>query len=145
VIDEAELVSVLRGQVAGRMATHAGAGPLPVAQRRHLVEQYTARVLDAHAHACVTGGQVPLSAQAEARIGRAIIDYLAGAGGLQALLDDKDVENIDVNGCDQVFIRYTDGTVVQGPPIADSDDELVDLIRSLASAVTFGDGRQGCR
>jgi Flp pilus assembly CpaF family ATPase len=130
VIDEAELVSVLRGQVAGRMATHAGAGPLPIGQRRQLVERYTAEVLDAHAHACVTGGRAPLSAQAEARIGRAIIDYLAGAGGLQALLDDKDVENVDVNGCDQVFVRYTDGTVVPGPPIADSDEDLVDLIRS---------------
>jgi Flp pilus assembly CpaF family ATPase len=143
VIDEAELVAVLRSQVESRMVAHAGAGPLPIGQRRQLVERYTARVLDADARACVTGGRAPLTSQAEARIGRAIIDYLVGAGGLQALLDDKDVENVDANGCDQVFVRYTDGRVVQGPPIAASDEDMVDLIRSLASAVTFGDDDKG--
>ena len=136
-IDEAELVAVLRGRVAGRMASHAGSGPLPLARRRELAEQYTAEVLDAHAHACLTAGRAPLPAQVEARLGRAIVDHLAGAGTLQSLLDDKDVENIDANGCDQVFVRYTDGRIVQAAPIAASDDDLVDLIRSLATAVTL--------
>ncbi|MPZ28589.1 MAG: CpaF family protein [Micromonosporaceae bacterium] len=140
---ETELAVMLRGRVAARMAAHAGGGRLPVARRRQLVEQYTAEVLDAHARECLAGGQVPLPGQAEARISRAIVDHLAGAGGLQELLDDKDVENVDANGCDQVFVRYTDGRVEVAPAIAASDEDLVELIRSLASAVAFGDDSKG--
>ena len=34
---------------------------------------------------------------------------LFGVGRLQPLLDDPDVENIDINGCDDVFVGYADG------------------------------------
>ena len=37
------------------------------------------------------------------------------------------VENIDINGYDNVFIGYADGREERGPPVADSDDELVEL------------------
>jgi Flp pilus assembly CpaF family ATPase len=132
------LVDELRAQVAGQLAAHAGSGPLPVAQRRSLAERYTAQVLDAHAQQLVGQGTAPLPAAVEAEIGRAIVDHLAGAGGLQGLLDDPSVESIDANGCDRVFVRYTDGRVEPVEPIAASDEELVDLIRSFASAAAFG-------
>jgi Flp pilus assembly CpaF family ATPase len=112
---------------------------VPVAQRRMLAERYTAQVLDAHAQQLLGRGQPPLAAAVEADLARTIVDHLAGAGGLQALLDDLTVENIDANGCDQVFVRYTDGRVVASPPIAASDEELVDLVRSFVSAAALGD------
>ena len=31
-----------------------------------------------------------------------------GAGALQELLDDPDIENIDINGCDEVWVTYAD-------------------------------------
>ncbi|MFD0530376.1 CpaF family protein [Kitasatospora arboriphila] len=60
-------------------------------------------------------------------------DTLFGLGGLQRLLDDDQVENIDANGCDTVFVRYADGRKEQAAPIAASDEELVQLIRTLAA------------
>ena len=39
---------------------------------------------------------------------------LFGVGRLQPLLDDPEVENIDINGCDQVFVGYADGREVRG-------------------------------
>jgi Flp pilus assembly CpaF family ATPase len=142
-VSETDLALTLRGRVAARMAAHASGGRLPAARRRELAEQYAAEVLDAHARECLANGQVPLPGHTEARISRAIVDHLAGAGGLQALLDDKDVENIDANGCDQVFVRYTDGRVEQVPPVVESDEELVELIRSFATAVAFGADARG--
>ena len=37
------------------------------------------------------------------------------------------MENIDINGYDNVFIQYADGREERGAPMADSDDELVEL------------------
>jgi Flp pilus assembly CpaF family ATPase len=128
----------LRTQVAAQLAGHAGTGRLPVAQRRLLAERYVAEALDAHAQDLIRRGQAPLQASAEAEIGKGIVDYLAGAGGLQGLLDDPAVENVDANGCDQVFVRYTDGRIEPVEPIATSDDELIDLIRAFVSAAAFG-------
>jgi Flp pilus assembly CpaF family ATPase len=143
VVDEAELAVSLRGRVAARLAAHAGGGRLPVEARRRLAERYAAQVLDGYAQECLAAGQPPLPGRSEARIARAIVDHLAGAAGLQALLDDKEVENVDANGCDQVFVRYTDGRIEQVGPIAGSDEELVELIRSFASTVALGDDASG--
>ena len=52
---------------------------------------------------------------------------------MQPLLDDPDVENIDINGCDQIFVGYSDGREERPAPIADTDDELVELVQVLAA------------
>jgi Flp pilus assembly CpaF family ATPase len=140
---EAELVAELRAVVAAQLATHAGKGPMTLAERRRLAKRYTAGVLDSHAQRAVSNGEPPLSAQAEARISRAIVDRLAGAGGLEALLRDERTENIDANGCDNVFVRRTDGSIERVAPIAESDEELIELIRSFASEAAIGDDEKG--
>jgi len=142
-VGEAELVAELRAQVSVAMAAYAGAGPLPAARRRELAEQHTAEALDAHARQALDAGRPPLSAQAEARVARAVVDHIIGAGGLQQLLDNPAIENINANGCDQVFIRYTDGSYEAGPPIADSDEAMINMIRTLASEAAFADNELG--
>jgi len=52
---------------------------------------------------------------------------------LQPLLEDEAVTNIEINGCDRVWLSLDDGRVVAGPPVAESDAELVELIRSAAA------------
>ena len=54
-------------------------------------------------------------------------------GRLQPLIDDPDIENIEVNGYDHVWIAYADGREVRGEPVAASDVELVELIQALAT------------
>ena len=68
----------------------------------------------------------------EQQLAQAVLDALFGLGRLQALVDDERIENIDVNGCDRVWATFADGSKRLMDPVADSDDELVDLLRSAA-------------
>ena len=58
---------------------------------------------------------------------------LFGLGRLQPLVDDDRVENIIITGHDQVTLELTDGRLVPGPDVADSDAELIDFLVFLAS------------
>ncbi|GIH10055.1 protein kinase [Rhizocola hellebori] len=140
---EPQLVAEVRIQVATALAGHAHDGRLTVTERRELAERYIGQALDLLARQSLAAGQPPLSAATEARIARAVADHLTGAGGLQQLLDDPTVENIDANSCDQVFVRYTNGRVEHAEPIADSDEAMIELIRTLASDAAFGDDTAG--
>ena len=55
--------------------------------------------------------------------------------GFQPYLEDPSIENINANGADEVFVRYADGTREQVDPVASSDAELVELVRTLAARV----------
>lgn len=59
--------------------------------------------------------------------------HLWGLGRLQALIDDDSIENIDINGCDEVWVSYGDGTKAKADPVAESDAALVSMIRVAAS------------
>ncbi|GAA4101055.1 CpaF family protein [Actinomadura miaoliensis] len=74
-------------------------------------------------------GRYQLTAELEAELVHAVYNERFGLGALQPLLEDNEIENIDVNGCDEVWISRADGTKEQGLPIADSDEQLVELIR----------------
>jgi Flp pilus assembly CpaF family ATPase len=77
----------------------------------------------------------------EQELAQAVLDSLFGMGRLQALIDNPDIENIDVNGCDRVWATFADGSKRLMQPIADSDEELVDLIRSAASRFGLSERR----
>jgi Flp pilus assembly CpaF family ATPase len=74
-------------------------------------------------------GRYMLTAQLETRLVHAVYNERFGLGALQPLLEDPDIETIDVNGADQVWINKADGTKEQGEPVADSDEQLIELIR----------------
>ena len=80
-------------------------------------------------------GQVPPTAEEEEVVAAAIHAALFGVGRLQPLLDDPEVENIDINGCDRVFVGYADGREEMAEPVAETDEELVELIQVLAAYV----------
>jgi pilus assembly protein CpaF len=56
-----------------------------------------------------------------------------GLAGLAPLLANTEIENININGCDRVFVRYANGHRERLGPVASSDTELVELIRDLAA------------
>ncbi|NKY39783.1 CpaF family protein [Cellulomonas septica] len=91
------------------------------------------RVLDAYARAEIAAGRTPPSPVEESELASGIHAALYGVGRLQPLLDDRDVENVDINGCDNVFVQYADGREARMPPVAESDDELVELIQILGA------------
>ena len=64
---------------------------------------------------------------------RAVMAALFGLGRLQPLVDDPAVENIEVDGHDSVWVSYADGHDQPGPPVADSDEELIEILQLLAA------------
>ncbi|GAB4054816.1 CpaF family protein [Catellatospora paridis] len=62
--------------------------------------------------------------------------------GLQPLLADPEITNISIIGCDRVWVRYADGTKRQMPAVADSDADLVAMLRLLAAARDGGEERR---
>jgi pilus assembly protein CpaF len=79
-----------------------------------------------------SGGPVPTPGDREA-LAQAVYDHRYGLGPLAGYLRDPDVENVDVNGCDQVWVTYSTGERVTGPPLAASDEALIAMIRNWAA------------
>jgi pilus assembly protein CpaF len=77
----------------------------------------------------------------EQRLAQTVLDALFGMGRLQELIDNPQIENIDINGCDRVWATFADGTKQLLAPIADSDDELVDMVRTAASRFGLSERR----
>ncbi|WP_102922497.1 CpaF/VirB11 family protein [Streptomyces noursei] len=76
-------------------------------------------------------GVGPLPAE-DAAVAQATFDALHRAGRLQPYLDRRDVEDILINGHDQVWLDRGDGRLVPVAPVADSEEELLELLRDLA-------------
>jgi pilus assembly protein CpaF len=133
------LVKRLRGEVGTRLAEQrrldaaGGLPPMSGEDERQFARALIAQVLEDHARNEITAGRVPPNAQEEEDLAAAIHAALFGVGRLQPLLDDPYVENIDINGCDRVFVGYADGREVMADPVAENDDELVELIQILAA------------
>jgi pilus assembly protein CpaF len=133
------LVKRLRGDVGDRLAEQrrmdaaAGIPPMSGEDERQFARALIAQAMENHARAEITAGRAPLTAQHEEDLAEAVHAALFGVGRLQPLLEDQQVENIDINGCDRVFIGYADGREVMAEPVAESDEELIELIQTLAA------------
>jgi Flp pilus assembly CpaF family ATPase len=101
--------------------------------RREIAETILADAAHRHAQAELTANRPLPDPATEQAVVAAVLDEQFGLAGLQPLLDDPQVENINVNGHDRVFVRYADGTRTQLPPIAASDAEVEALVRTLAA------------
>ncbi len=133
--DHRATLARLRSDVADDLAS-SGARVLALDDRRELARQLAfARLQDVAAER-VALGQAPIEPTEEQRLAHAVLDALFGLGRLQMLVDDPEIENIDVNGCDRVWLTYADGRKSLADPIAESDAELVEVLRS--AAVRFG-------
>lgn len=134
-----DLVRQLRVQVADRLNEQrrrdqmSGVSPMTADDEREYARSLIVQVLEDHARFEVAEGRLPLSADEEMDVAQAIHSALFGVGRLQPLLEDPEVENIDINGCDHVFVQYGDGREERHPPVAESDDELIELIQVLAA------------
>jgi pilus assembly protein CpaF len=68
------------------------------------------------------------------RMSEAVYAAMYQAGELQELLTDELVENININGADEVWVTYADDRgKVRGRPVAASDDDLIDIVQNLAA------------
>ena len=135
------LVEDLRARVAdeltrGRQDRDArGEQELSFSDERQLALSVITRVVQRHlASLLAAGGELPADPGFDLKLIMAVDASIFEAGELTEILDDVDVENIDINGCDEVFITYADHRgKVRGRPIAATDDDLIQIVQNLAS------------
>lgn len=134
-----QLVRRLREEVADLLARQRredvanGLPPMSAEDERQFARAVVGRVLDRYAREEVSAGRTPMTREEEFSLAEGVHAALFGVGRLQPLLDDREIENIDINGCDNVFIGYADGREVKGEPVADSDEELIELVQTLGA------------
>lgn len=138
--DRSALVSRLRAEVADDLAD-AGSAALAMSDRRTLARQLAMARLQTVGAERLSAGLRPFATDDEQRLTQEVLDALFGLGRLQALIDDPSVENIDVNGCDRVWVTFADGSKASAPPVADSDEELVEMLRSAAARFGLSERR----
>lgn len=73
-----------------------------------------------------------MSPQEDEALRRSVYDLLFRAGRLQPYLDDERVEDIIIQGPHEVWLDYGDGQRRRVGPVADSEEELLELLRELA-------------
>ncbi|HZD73105.1 MAG TPA: ATPase, T2SS/T4P/T4SS family [Actinomycetota bacterium] len=133
------LVKRFRQEVGDRLAAQrrddaaAGLPPMSAEDEWQFARAVIARVLEEYARQEIAQGRPPLTAEEEEAVAAGVHAALFGVGRLQPLLDHPDIENIDINGCDNVFVGYADGRELSMEPVAESDEELVDLIQVLGA------------
>ena len=121
-------------QIAGQRRDDAVLGlAMSPEDERQYARSLIARALASHARLELESGRVPPTAEEEEDLAAAVHAALYGVGRLQPLLDDPMVENVDINGCDRVFVGYADGRELMLDPVAETDEELVELVQTLAA------------
>ncbi len=144
---DATVVAAVRAEVLGSLSererelTGAGRPPLGAGDEQALGRQLIAEALERRATDALRNGSEVLPASEEDELSRAVFDALFRMNRLQRLLDDPAIENINANGCDQVWVRYADGRRERVEPIASSDAELEEMLRTAAARVGIGERR----
>jgi pilus assembly protein CpaF len=141
------LVRLFRREVADELTDRLRADEvadrprMSPADQRQFGRQLINRRLERYAKEQLEQGLDPLSFEDESALAQAIHDALFGLGALQRLLEDETIENIDANGHADVWVTRSDGSKERGPAIADSDEELIDILRMTAARVGLTERR----
>jgi pilus assembly protein CpaF len=144
---EAGVVAGLRAEVLAALSERerdlalSGRPALSPADEQALGRQLIAEALERRAGQALRDREALLSVPEEDELARATFDALFRLNRLQRLLDDPGIENINANGCDQVWVRYADGRREQVEAIAASDEELEEMLRTAAARTGIGERR----
>lgn len=122
----------LQGEQIARRSE--GRTPLVGAAEQQFARKLVGDVIREHAERLLGAGQSPLETAVEQELAEGVHARMFGAGRLQGLLNDTEIENIDINGCDEVWVTCAgQATHERREPVCASDEELVELIQTLAA------------
>lgn len=131
----AELRRRLNQGLLSQLDSYRQAGRiLDPADERVLAQAVLAQALRDHAAARLSQGEAPLSAAEEDDLARAVLDDAFGAGVLDRYLSSPGITDLTVNGAASAHVVDDTGRRRRIPPVAASDEELTELIRTLARA-----------
>ena len=134
------LVGRLQGWVANRMTTlkqeraAAGQRELQVDDEQQVALSLIRQAVLRHTQDLLGAGRELPDPRYDQRLADAVRSAMYGAGPeLDELLRDAQVENIDINGCDEVWVTYADHRgKVRGRAVAATDDDLISAVQTLA-------------
>lgn len=127
------LVTRVLEMVSQRLDQAGIAEPGGRLEQQALAGQFILDSLDSIAAERARGFLPPVADAEEEHITDEVLATLFGLGPIERLIADKSVENVNMNGCDTVWVHHADGTKRRAGAIADSDEELIALIRKAAS------------
>lgn len=126
------IVAVEVGAETARREQH-GLPPLDQLDRKQMAQSILRRELDGQWRAAQQRGELALTPEQENHIIEAVVAGLfSQLPGLEVHLAHRDVTDILVVGCDNVRVRTLDGREYLVAPIAETDEELIQQIQSLA-------------
>lgn len=99
--------------------------------RRMLGRTVISQIVRTRGEELASAGEALWTPDDEADYRQAVDSAIFGYGRLQPIFEIADAENIEIHGWDSVVIQHTDGRRSVHPPVADSDDELVEAVRFL--------------
>ncbi len=134
-----EFVAHLRARASAQLSEAVGQhGTLSKESQEEFGRSIILDLIEAAVADRVDGGLPAWNLIQQQRLARAVFDALFRLGRLQPLVDNAEVENIMINGHDTVILEMADGRRIQGPAVADSDDELIEFLAFLASRSESG-------
>ncbi len=95
-----------------------------------------AELIQAESEDRVSAGQPGWTREEEKALSKALKDAIFGLGRLQPLVDNDALENIIIIARGKsvtVWLEASDGTLTEGPPVADSEDELREFLADLGA------------
>ena len=130
-----QLVASLRAKASDQLsqAVAADRGRLDRTGQQELGRAIVLELIDTAMVDRVNEGSGSMSPADQSQLAHAVFDSLFRLGRLQPLVDDDRIENIIITGHDRVLLELIDGSLLEGPPVADSDEDLIDFLVFLAS------------
>lgn len=128
------LVRSMRSEAAEQLATSLTERPdLDEQAQQERAKSMILDLLRSHDTDAGINGRRTFSPGELQQLQQAIFDSLYGLGRLEPLVNDSDVENISAAGFDNVWLTKSNGALVRGPNIAESDEEMIADIQFLTS------------
>lgn len=134
-----QAVRELRAQVTEAWRQRGSVDALNERLHRDPVIQLVERALDDYSARQVQAGAGALGIDQRSKMRQGVLDSLFGAGRLQGPLDLDGIENINIDGYDRVRLEFVDGRIEAGPPVADSNEDLVAEIQQIARTAPTGE------
>ncbi|WP_341483424.1 ATPase, T2SS/T4P/T4SS family [Micromonospora cathayae] len=125
------LVRELRRELSERLTLWQRGREFSVAEEDVERARIAVAVVSEYADSVRRAG-TPLTADEERHLLNQVTAELVGLGRLQTLLVDQTIEEVHILGCDQVRVTRHGGGVDWVDPIADSDEELVEILQAAA-------------
>ncbi len=131
-----DLLEYLRSELAAWVSQENRAGRRPEdSDRRERAREVISTWLLADAQQRLAAGTPMLGAAAEERLAGMALAYAFGTGPWEKFLNNPDLTDVHINGCDDVWLVDRRGNKRRGEPVAASNDELIEQIRWVGATL----------